>query len=77
MEYVLVELKDEHGRDVDRAVLIDDQESGRTNSVLMVQRGHHSVQLDNPSGYSPAVQVVDVGDTTPDLPLVVSFTLIP
>ena len=77
MEYVRVELKDENGKNVDRGVLIDDQESGRTNRVLMVQPGHHNVQLNDPSGYTPPVHIVRVRNTMPDEPLVVCFTLAP
>ncbi len=77
VEYVLVELKDADGNDVDRGVLIDGQSSGRTNSVLMVEQGHHEVRLDDPSGYSPAVLEVDVRNTMPNMPQVVSFGLIP
>lgn len=75
MEYLLVELKDANGDDVDRGVLIDDQASGRTNTVLMVQRGHHEIRLDDPTGYSPDVREVTIRDTMPDLPMVVSFDL--
>ena len=75
MEYVLVELKDVNGNDVDRGVLIDNQRSGRTNSVLMVQGVHHKVQLDNPNGYTPPFQKVEVRNTLSNMPHVVSFTL--
>ena len=67
MEYVIVEF------DEDRAVLIDDQENGRTNESLRVGAGTHTFCLDGAQDYSPAEITCVVADTSVLNPKIISF----
>ena len=75
MEYVRVRFSSED-EPIDREVLIDDQSSGRTNEILMVQEGHHEFRLGGPDDYTPSVQEDLVQNTGADDPMIVSFTLL-
>ena len=56
-----------------RTVLIDGQEAGTTNRVLLVGEGRHRFELSPPKNYVPETQVRVVRDTTRARPLVIGF----
>jgi hypothetical protein len=59
MEHILVNFP------VSRTVLIDGEESGKTNSVLRVEEGMHTFSLDGPHDYMPVSRTVNIKDTSP------------
>lgn len=69
MEFVIVTFPEE------RQVLINDQESGKTNETLMVQRGHQLFSLAGDRDFTPEEQEVNVKNTTSEDPLIVAFDL--
>ena len=57
-----------------RDVFIDTHRIGPTNQVFRIRRGHHSFSLGNPVSYTPAMQVMNIVNTTMMRPAVVMFT---
>ena len=58
----------------DRFIYIDDEQDGRTNSVLRVEAGTHVFDLGTPANYRPASRQVEVKDTTILQPMLIAFT---
>jgi hypothetical protein len=67
MEHVLVQYP------VSRTVLIDGEESGKTNAVLRVEEGTHTFSLGGPQNYKPSSRTVNVKGTSPIKPREVTF----
>jgi hypothetical protein len=67
MEHVLVHFP------VSRTVLIDGEESGKTNVVLRVEEGTHTFSLGSPQDYRPSSRSVNVKGTSPIKPREVTF----
>ncbi len=70
-EYLVVRLDGEP-----RAVLIDGIPQGKTNTLLEVEPGRHTVSLDPSEDSSPPQQIVDVKDTSSVQPSVAQFEII-
>jgi hypothetical protein len=68
MEYVKVTFPES------RRVRIDGQVAGVTNRTLMVERGHHKIDLGSPSNYHPEFLDQTIENTTGNSPLVVEFS---
>jgi hypothetical protein len=67
MEYVKAKFKE------DRAIIMDDQDNGRTNEVLRVGAGVHTFTLGGDSNFSPEEITCDVSGTTELEPKVIKF----
>jgi hypothetical protein len=67
MEHLLVKFP------VSRTVLIDGEEAGRTNTVLRVEEGTHTIGLGDPRDYKPSSRTVKVKGTSPIKPREVTF----
>jgi len=63
MEYIIVKYP-KH-----REVIIDGEPSGFTNMILMVQNGHHQIDLAGEADYSPVKLIVMVKNTDVDFPM--------
>jgi hypothetical protein len=59
--------------DDDRAVIVDDEENGRTNVVIELEGGPHRVCLAAPDDYTPDFYDVDLSGTTSINPAVRVF----
>ncbi len=55
----------------DRSVRIDGQVAGKTNDTLMVEKGHHTFDLESPQDYQPPSVKKNVQDTTSVTPLII------
>jgi len=58
---------------VSRTVLIDGEESGKTNAILRVEEGTHTFSLGDPQDYKPSSRTVKVKGTSPIKPREVTF----
>lgn len=58
MEYLKVSFAE------DRGVRVDGRPAGRTNVVVEIEGGTHSVTLDGPQDFAPPSQIVELKDTT-------------
>ncbi len=58
---------------VSRTVLIDGEKSGRTNKMLRVEEGTHTISLGDPPDYKPSFRTVKVKGTSPIKPREVTF----
>ena len=67
VEYVIVKFPEE------RTVLIDGDEGGITGEVLLVEKGTHRFQLDDPQDFKPKWRQPVVKNTTFANPIEVSF----
>ncbi len=67
MEYVKVTFKQ------DRAVIMDDQDNGRTNEVLRVGAGIHTFTLGGEKNFSPEEITCEVSGTSEIEPKVIQF----
>ncbi len=67
MEYIVVRYP-KH-----RQVIIDGELSGFTNIILMIQNGHHQIELDGKADYSPSKSIVMVKNTDVDFPMKIEF----
>lgn len=67
MEHLLVHFP------ASRAVLIDGEEAGMTNTVLRVEEGTHTVSLDGPRDYKPSTRTITVKGTSPIKPREATF----
>lgn len=67
MEYVIVTFPEE------RKVIIDGDPGGITGEVLLVEKGTHRFQLDDPQNYKPKWRQPVVKNTTFASPMEVSF----
>jgi hypothetical protein len=67
MEYVKVKYPES------RSVLIDEEESGATNTKLRVDRGTHTFSLAEPRDFKPESITIKVIGTTPKKPMEVRF----
>jgi hypothetical protein len=67
MEHLLVKFP------VSRTVLIDGEKSGRTNKILRVEEGTHTISLGEPVDYKPSSRTVKVKGTSPIKPREVTF----
>jgi hypothetical protein len=52
-----------------REVIIDGKPSGFTNILLMVQKGHHQIELAGEIDYRPAKLIVMIENTDVDFPM--------
>jgi hypothetical protein len=69
MEYLLVHFADE-----DRGVVVDDEPQGRTNEVIEIERGTHTVRLESPPlDFDPPEAVISLRKTTRLSPEEVTF----
>ncbi len=68
MEYIIVSFPTK------RFVYIDGEKGGRTNDKLRIEAGTHEFDLGNLKNYTPAVQEVEVEETTVLQPLVIVFS---
>ncbi len=66
MEYVVVSYS------TNRNVRIDGQVAGKTNDTLMVEKGHHIFDLNDPQDYQPPSVEKNVQDTTTVTPLIIN-----
>jgi hypothetical protein len=67
MEYVIVKFPES------RTVLIDGEEGGLTGRILLVEKGTHLFQLNDPQDYQPPSNQQVVANTTFVKPLEVRF----
>jgi len=67
MEHILVHFP------VARTVFIDGEESGRTNKILRVEEGTHTISLGEPGDYKPSSRTVTIKGTSPIKPREVTF----
>ena len=67
MEYIKVTFNQ------DRAVIMDDQDNGRTNKVLRVGAGIHTFTLDGEKNFSPKEITCQVSGTNEIEPKVIQF----
>lgn len=67
MEYVVVEFAE------DRGDLIDDNENGRTNQTLMVEKGTHAFTLSGAADFQPPIRELMVEYTAAADPLKIVF----
>jgi hypothetical protein len=56
-----------------RTVLIDGEKSGRTNKILRVEEGTHTISLGEPRDYTPSSRTLNVKGTSPIKPNEVTF----
>lgn len=56
-----------------RAVLIDGEETGMTNTILRIEEGTHTFSLGDPADYKPSFRRVKVKGTSPIKPKEVTF----
>lgn len=63
MEYIIVRYP------THRQVIIDGEPSGFTNITLLVQKGHHQIELAGETDYSPEKLIVMVKNTDVDFPM--------
>ncbi|HUL14094.1 MAG TPA: hypothetical protein VLU73_18235 [Methylococcaceae bacterium] len=68
MEYVIARYP------VERDVFIDWQAAGKTNRILMVEKGHHRFDLGRPGDYTPDSHDLTVESTTELTPLILEFS---
>jgi hypothetical protein len=68
MEYVIARYP------VERDVFIDWQVAGKTNRLLMVEKGHHRFDLGRPGDYTPDSYDLTVENTTELTPLILEFS---
>lgn len=57
-----------------RQVIVDGNPCGKTNTELQLPRGFHTIDLGDPQDYQPVSHRVDLKDTAPGAPQIVSFT---
>ncbi len=67
MEHLLVKFP------VSRTVLIDGEEAGKTNRILRVEEGRHTISLGDPRDFKPSSRTVKVKGTSPIKPREVTF----
>ena len=67
MEYLIVRYP------TDRRVVIDDEFNGRTNVLIQLPAGAHTVSLAPPRNFSPTSQDILLKDTSPLAPQEVTF----
>jgi hypothetical protein len=67
MEHLLVKFP------ASRTVLIDGEEAGRTNKILRVEEGTHTISMGDPRDYKPSSRTVKVKGTSPIKPREVTF----
>jgi hypothetical protein len=67
MEYLIVRYP------TDRRVVIDDEFNGRTNVLLQLPAGAHTVSLGPPYTFTPDSQEIVLKGTSPLAPLEVKF----
>ena len=70
MEFIMVSCEEE------RSVHVDGQLAGLARQTLMVQEGHHVIDLGVPRNYSPPSWSGVVTGTTSISPLIIMFTVI-
>ncbi|MBL6987171.1 MAG: hypothetical protein ISR72_09075 [Methylobacter sp.] len=68
MEYLLVKFRE------NRSVIIDDHEQGKTNEVIELVGGQHSVTLGGKVDYLPTEQTVVINTTSVVSPHEIQFT---
>ena len=68
MEYVIARYP------VERDVFIDWQVAGKTNRLLMVEKGHHRFDLGRPGDYTTDSYDLTVENTTELTPLILEFS---
>jgi hypothetical protein len=56
-----------------RRVKVDDKYNGRTEELIPLEAGHHTVRLGPPYNFTPDSREVLLKDTSPLTPLEVSF----
>jgi hypothetical protein len=56
-----------------RTVLIDGEETGKTNTILRVEEGTHTFRLDGPKDFKPSFRRVKVTGTSPINPREITF----
>jgi hypothetical protein len=56
-----------------RQVRIDGEVNGRTNELIEIEGGEHTVTLGPPRNFKPASRTVDVRNTSALMPMTVSF----
>lgn len=67
MEYVKVTFKE------DRAVMMNDQNNGRTNKILRVGAGFYIITLDGEKNFSPKKMTCKISGTSELEPKVIKF----
>ncbi len=67
MEYIIVRYP------THRQVSIDGESSGFTNITLMVEAGHHQIELEGEVDYRPEKLIIMVENTDPDAPMQINF----
>jgi hypothetical protein len=67
-EFLLVEYP------TDRAVWVDDQRCGFTNTPIQVGEGHHKIDLGPRANYTPPSQLVEVRGCPYEAPKTISFS---
>ncbi len=68
MEFVVVRYPER------RPVFIDGREAGRTGQMLLVEEGHHVLDLGAPRNYQPGQLDFEVRGTSSVTPLELAFT---
>ena len=68
MEYIIVRYP-KH-----REVIIDGESSGFTNMMLMVENGHHQIELAGETDYGPTKPILMVKNTDVGFPMKIQFT---
>jgi hypothetical protein len=67
MEYIVVRFRDS------RDVFVDGEPMGKTEKILRVEAGRHTVDLGEPENYTPKWRRPDIQGTTSLCPLEVTF----
>ena len=67
MEFIIVQYPSS------RTVYVDGTRSGFTNTIMIVETGHHQFDLGNPGNYEPDMIEREVKDTAVNDPLVLEF----
>jgi hypothetical protein len=68
MEYLLVNFRES------RPVIIDDHEQGKTNEVIELVGGQHTVTLGGKPNFTPTEQTVSINDTSVVTPHEIQFS---
>lgn len=67
MEYIIVRYP------THRQVNIDGESSGFTNVTLMVEAGHHQIDLGGEVDYCPEKPIIMIENTDPNAPMEIDF----